>query len=228
MSRLPTHYRRVTILLSLLILGVLVFSLTNTTTASATRWSPKEACEFDRGVWDAVKETCTFTKHVIVTRYNENLWSMLVDEFCGGKFTSQLIYKVGYYDYKQLVNIENDPEYYDWYVTSVSCYGLVLREARECKLIDMDAAAPLGTDHTITATYKGYANYLRLWDGNQYYRLPVVAGSEHFAGNGRWTAEFATADPLTGAPYAPTGNYKAMCFGSSGTAGGTAKLTLTP
>jgi len=221
------HLRKVTTLFSLLILGVL-FVLTDTSKASAISWDPKEACEFDGGIWDPVKDTCTFTKHEIVTNYGENLWSMLVDEYCGGKFTSQLIYGVGYDAYFQNLPIEKDSEYFDWYVTSVSCYGLVLREARECKLMDMDSTTPLGIDHTITATYKGYANYLRLWDGSQYYRLPVVPGSEHFAGNGRWTAEFATADPLTGAPNAPAGNYQALCFGSSGTAGGTAKLILTP
>ena len=215
--------RKITVFSSLLILAVLVIGL-NPTAAYATSWSPEDQCKYEGGTWDADKNTCTFTKHDVLSNYGIDAWNTAVDEYCGGKFTSKLIFHVGYFQRIQAATENDEP----WFTTSVTCYALVFREARECKLVGLEDKSALGTSHNITATYKGYADYLRLWDGSQYYRLPVVPGSEHFAGNGRWTAEFATADPLTGAPYAPAGNYQARCFGSSGTAGGTAKLTLTP
>ena len=187
-------------------------------------WSAEDQCEYEGGTWDAANNACTFSRDDIVSRYGAGSWNNAEDEYCSGKSASKMIFYVDYFERFQAST--NNGDY--WYTTSVSCIGIPLREARACKLVDLENKSALGTSHNITATYKGYADYLRLWDGSQYYRLPVIPGSEQFAGDGRWTAEFATADPLTGAPLAPAGDYQARCFGASGTAGGSAKLTLTP
>ena len=203
MSKTYPHLRKVTTLLSLLILALLVFSLSATST-SAKMLDPQEVCEMQGGTWDADNNNCIVTRQSIVKQYGEDIWLMAQDEFCNGDDTSMIIAHIEKGDY-----FYSDLDY--------KCFSSV-RQNRECKLLDLEAASAMGSNHTLTATFKGYPAYLRLWNGSQFYRLPVVAGSTQSAGDGRWTAEFATADPLTGAPLAPAGNYLAMCFGPSGTA----------
>jgi hypothetical protein len=119
--------------------------------------------------------------------------------------------------------------YNDLGVSRVSCSYVSSYHPLQnrCKLFDIENPVPVGVNHTIKATFMGPASYLRLNDGEQSYRLPIVPGSTQYAGDNQWTAEFATADATTGAGLAPAGKYNARCFGPMGTAGGVEKITLT-
>lgn len=217
-TKINTTMLRATLLVGLTTLMVLVISVGTTPVyAKGPKQTAEKLCAISMGIWDPAKETCTITKRNFLKKYSPARWILFVDKYCGESRSTTIVLKY---------SAELKPY-------TVACGPVAasnqmsLRQAGKCKLKGVDPSSAFGIDHRVTATFKGYPSYLRLRDGNQFYRLPVVAGSEHYAGGGMWTAEFDTANLLSGSTLAPTGAYQVTCVGPSGTAGGSAKINLT-
>jgi len=187
-------------------------------------WSPEEECLANGGTFDVEKSTCTYTESKYL-----GIWDLAVLNWCGriNQDTTVTVLAplpITIPDYNTIVITYDDGE-----VSKVSCMNVSSYHPLQnrCKLFDIENPVPVGINHTIKATFMGIASYLRLNDGEQSYRLPIVPGTQQYAGDNQWTAEFATADALTGAGLAPAGKYNARCFGPMGTAGGVEKITLT-
>lgn len=81
---------------------------------------------------------------------------------------------------------------------------------------------------TVSVTGLGAPSVLRLKNENGIYKLPVILDSiDRDDTTGKWSAEFATIDPLTSQPLVPPGTYSAGCFGSNGTAGTSLEVIIT-
>ena len=186
-------------------------SLLSAQPAKANGMDPEVECENSPGTWDANSQTCTLKESVWVRVNGQALWDMLTMILCGDNPTIALVYQwTGE----------------SWVLIECRQRGARPLESR-CKLDEVDGSSAIGINHAIKATFRGPGNYLRLWSGEQYYRLPVITGTLQYLSDGLWTASFGTTDPLSGEALAPPGKYKVQCFGPSGTAGGTGTVTLT-
>ena len=207
------------------LLIVFAFALAGPTDkALAGVWSPEEECLANGGTFDVAKSTCTYTESNYLGDWDLAvvMWCMPREQFVDVTFLILLPTTIP--TYNTIVITYNDQG-----VSRVSCSYVSSYHPLQnrCKLFDIENPVPVGVNHTIKATFMGPASYLRLNDGEQSYRLPIVPGTQQYAGDNQWTAEFSTADALTGAGLAPAGKYKARCFGPMGTAGGVEKITLT-
>lgn len=108
--------------------------------------------------------------------------------------------------------------------TCVNFSGGMRREGY-CKLVSLPETGFLGG--TITATVKGAPSNLKLKAGGQTYTLPLVPGSVTNSGEGTYTAQFYTVDPVIGQPLVPAGDYTARCHGSNGSKDGGSNNTIT-
>jgi hypothetical protein len=189
----------------------------STQPAQAIAYDPQADCEYWNGTWDEKEQTCTLTEDG-VEEVVGGMWEHFLAIYCESEYAEMMVL---HFDWKT-----------EW--TTVSCSMLPSAAAPKftptgvCKLFDLEDAA-LGT--TVFATFKGYPDYLRLWDkeNNQFYELPFVPNSYQWVedGDGKATAEFYTYDPVTGAAIVPAGDYWTFCFGPSGYGGGITKVSIT-
>jgi len=180
--------------------------------AKANGADPESECENAQGIWNPSDQTCTLREEDWGSSM-EISWDRYAMIVCGNTTTSVIVFQ-----WDGATNL--------WSVIECRHVGPRPLESR-CKLDEVDGSSVIGMDYTIKATFRGPGNYLRLWSGEQYYRLPVVPGTLQYLSDGLWTASFRTTDPLSGEALAPPGKYKVQCFGPSGTAGGTGAVTLT-
>lgn len=82
-----------------------------------------------------------------------------------------------------------------------------------CKLVSIEDGALGGY---VTAVVRGKPNKLKLKADGKTYVLPLVPGSEVANGDGTFTAQFYTLDPVTGQALVPAGDYSVRCHGGSG------------
>lgn len=99
-----------------------------------------------------------------------------------------------------------------------------MKRAGVCKLVSI-ADGYLGG--TITAIIKGSPTTLKLKADGKTYVLPLVPGSVVYNGDGTYTAQFYTMDPVTGQALVPPGDYTARCHGTDGSNDGGSNNTVT-
>lgn len=216
---LSSRMKKLMVIVGLVILGTMMMAIPGKD--AFANGGPESICAGWAGDWDPVSETCTIKQADYVAKFSLNDWYSFVARRCG--FNEVDLVAAPASDINTVVL-----RWVEEYFISQSCSFVApgSQTRSKCKLFDVDSNSMIGNSHTIKATYLGKAAYLRLGNGEQYYQLPMVPGSEQYAGGNLWSAHFYTTDLLTGEPLAPAGKYKARCFGPSGTIGGVGTITL--